>query len=135
MNRLYRPPWHVFSGYVYMGRGERRIGPGNRGGSHSIQRHNRFSAQEERYGLHYNSGHDRYGVKNTTGYAGGNRSRDSEWSDGRNTYWSEKYHHQGHPDEGSLMDRVKRAINNARYWFSGKKDKPQTGDSFDEFEY
>jgi hypothetical protein len=93
---------------------------GSESGYGRPEHYNRFGEQESRYGLIYDSGRGRYNADYGDGYASRNRSHDRDWDNGRNTYWRERYHHQGHPDapKEDLAGKIKHAWS---HWWNDEK--------------
>lgn len=87
-------------------------------------RYNRLSRQDNRYSLDYDFGRGRTGAQNRHGYADTNRSHDTDWDNGRNVYWREKYHHQGHPDDRDRIQRLEDRVREAwDEWFEDESTK------------
>lgn len=66
---------------------------------------NRFDEDDHRYVMRYDLGRGGYHASHEQGYANTPRSTDRDWDDGRNVYWRERYHHQGHPEDRHFEDR------------------------------
>jgi hypothetical protein len=85
-------------------------------------RYNRYNELDMRYGLNYDSGRGRFNADNGAGYANTFRSHDRDWDNGRNTYWRERYHHQGHDADDDLITRFGERVRDTwSRWFDGDK--------------
>lgn len=84
----------------------RQENAGNRPRASGDQHFNRFSRSDQHYVLKYDMGRGRFNAANTDGYARSSRTDDRDWDNGRNTYWRERYHHQGHPEDFGEYDRL-----------------------------
>jgi hypothetical protein len=106
------------------GNQEKRLFGSTGGGYGRPERYNRFSEYDNRYGLNYDSGRGRFNADYGGGYANTNRSQDRDWDNGRNIYWRERYHHQGHEEEEGPISRLGDKIKDTwTEWLYGVDEK------------